>query len=108
MEVEIHTEAEPELQELRRQSVSEHVAMLHAIEKLEAIGPTLGFPHTSQVKGTKVRELRPRAGRSPWRAFYARVGNVLRVGSIGPEAKHDQHGFDAAVARAVSRLGLST
>jgi hypothetical protein len=32
--------------------------MLQALLTLSEIGPTLGSPHTSQVKGTKIRELR--------------------------------------------------
>jgi hypothetical protein len=48
----------------------EEVAMLHAVEKLEAVGPRLGSPHSSAVQGDAgqgLRELRPRAGRSRWR-----------------------------------------
>lgn len=78
--------------------------MLNAIDKLEAIGPELGFPHTSRVQGANVRELRPRAGRSPWRAFYHQVGNELIIGSIGPEAQAKPRLFRAAVKRAVERL----
>lgn len=41
-------------------------ALLHAVEKLEAFGPRLGYPHSSAVQGfAGLRELRPRAGRSP-------------------------------------------
>ena len=48
---------------------SERNALLHAVEKLEAFGPSLGFPHSSGVQGFPgLRELRPRAGRSRWRA----------------------------------------
>ena|SRR5712692_7752681 len=101
MEVELHPEA---VSELRSLPAVEHVAMLNAIAKLEAIGPTLGYPHTSQVQGADLRELRPRAGRSPWRAFYRRVGDVLRVGAIGPEAQVKPRLFLAAVKRASSRL----
>jgi hypothetical protein len=104
MDVLLHREAEAELEELRRLSVHEHAAMLQAILTLMEIGATLGSPHTSQVKGTKLRELRPRAGRSPWRAFYRRVGNSLIIGAIGPEAEHDHRGFRAAVDRATARL----
>jgi hypothetical protein len=80
--------------------------MLNAIAKLEAIGPTLGFPHTSQVlgAGANVRELCPRAGASPWRAFYRQVGDVLRIGAIGPEAKVRPRLFAAAIKRAIQRL----
>jgi len=62
MEVQLHPDAEAELNNL---PVAEHAAKLNAIAKLVAIGPTLGFPNTSQVQGTQLRELRPRAGRSP-------------------------------------------
>src|SRR5450756_199916 len=49
----------------------ERNALIHAVEKLAAFGPQLGYPHTSAVQGfTGLRELRPRAGRSPWRALY--------------------------------------
>lgn len=34
--------------------------MENAIIKLNELGGTLGYPHTSQVKGTALRELRPR------------------------------------------------
>jgi hypothetical protein len=101
MDVELHTSAEAELHRLPR---LEHAAMLNAIATLQAIGPTLGYPHTSQVRGTNIRELRPRAGRSPWRTFYSRVGNVLRIGAIGPEARVDPRRFNAAVDRAIRRL----
>ena len=30
---------------------SERNALLHAVEKLEAFGPSLGFPHSSVVQG---------------------------------------------------------
>lgn len=83
----------------------ERSALLHAVEKLEVFGPTLGYPHSSSVRGQPgLRELRPRAGRSPWRVFYARVGDVFIVASVGPEAKHDRRGFAMAVRRAQARL----
>jgi len=101
MEVELHPDAASELLAL---PPAEQTARLNAIAKLEAIGPTLGFPHTSQVQGAEVRELRARAGRSPWRAFYRQVGQVLRIGAIGPEAAVKPRLFQAAIKRAVERL----
>ena len=55
--------------------------MLHAFEKLEVVGSRLPFPHSSQVRGRAegLRELRPRSGRSPWRALYRQVGNRMVV-----------------------------
>lgn len=79
--------------------------MQHAIEKLRAFGDQLGYPHCSQVKGGGGwRELRPRAGRSPWRAFYRRRGDVFVLASIGPEAQVDALGFRRAVRMADERL----
>jgi hypothetical protein len=83
----------------------EYGAMLRAINKLEIFGVKLPFPWTSHVQGTDLWELRPLRGRSRWRAIYRRQGDVLRIAAIGPEAKVDQRGFNAAVQRAVTRLG---
>ncbi len=53
---------------------SEKSAIDVASAKLEIEGPRLPYPHQSKVKGSrKLRELRPRAGRSIWRALYTQV-----------------------------------
>jgi hypothetical protein len=80
-------------------------ALASAAEKLRA-DSQLGFPHTSRVQGSKaaLRELRPRRGRSPWRAPYRRVGGVVIVLAVAPEAERDRRGFDRAVAEAERRL----
>ncbi len=84
---------------------TERNALLHAVEKLEAFGPSLGFPHSSSVQGVPgLRELRPRAGRSPWRAMYQRVGDVFVIAAIGPEAQADHRRFAKAARLAMSRL----
>ena len=102
MNVEVHPEAEEELQTL---SVAERAAMQHAFEKLEVYGDQLPFPHSSRVKGaSQLRELRPRAGRSPWRAFYRRIIGTLVIGAIGPEARVDPRDFERAVRAAEVRL----
>ena len=49
-------------------------AIDRAVGLLEARGPTLPFPHSSDVRGSKygnMRELRVRAGGDPHRLFYA-------------------------------------
>ena len=52
--------------ELQRLPAAERVAVLNAAQKLEALGPDLGYPHSSAVRDAdRLRELRPRAGRSP-------------------------------------------
>ena len=83
----------------------EQDALDNAIAKLRALGHQLGYPHSSAVKGAeRLRELRPRAGRSRWRAFYRCSGGLAVNGSFGPEAKVDPRGFRAAVQRATDRL----
>ena len=98
-----HPDAESELDQL---PVTERAAMVHAIEKLEALGPRLPFPHQSSVRGHagSLRELRSRAGRSPWRGLYDRRGDVFVLAAIGPEANVDRRGFDRAVMAALRRL----
>ena len=102
MKVVFHPDAEAELGDL---PTREKVAVDNVVEKLKALGTQLGYPHCSAVQGAeKLRELRPRSGRSPWRAFYRRVSDVIVIASIGPEAKVDRKGFDAAVRKAERRL----
>jgi hypothetical protein len=94
-------EAEAELSALPS---GERIAMLHVIEKLRVLRTLLAAPHSSQVKGTNLRELRPRAGRSRWRAFYRRIGAEMVIGAIGPEAIRDRLGFNRSVEAAATRL----
>lgn len=101
MDVEVVPEAREELKTLPPDEVR---AMFNALEKLQAIGARLPYPHSSQVQGTQLRELRPRAGRSPWRALYQRVGHRLVVAAIAPEALHDSRGFKRAVNAAQQRI----
>lgn len=104
MEIAFCREAEDEFGML---PARESASMMHVIEKLMAIGDQLPYPHTSDVKGAKLRELRPRGGRSRWRAFYRRVGDQMIIGAIGPEAKVDPVVFRKAVANAEARLALA-
>ena len=97
-----HPEAEDELDRL---PVPERVAVLHAVDKLAALGPDLHYPHQGEVRGGGgLRELRPRAGRSPWRAFYRQFGKAFVIGAVGPEAQVDNRGFSRAVRLANERL----
>ena len=102
MNVLTHAGAAEEYRELPER---EQDAIDNAIAKLRALGDQLGYPHSSAVKGAdRLRELRPRAGRSPWRAFYRRIGDVAVIGAFGPEASVDPRGFQAALQRAADRL----
>jgi hypothetical protein len=83
----------------------EQAAMLNAIAKLEALGDRRPFPHASNVRGAgNLWELRPRAGRSPWRAFYRRIGGAVVISAFGHEAQVDPAGFARAAAAAAERL----
>lgn len=88
--------------------VAERVTIQHAQEKLEAIGPRLGTPHSSAIKGedgSGLRELRPRAGRSRWRPIYRQVGSgTFVILSVAPEAEIDSRGFDEKVRDARRRF----
>lgn len=102
MKLEVHPEVEQELAALPQ---GERYAMQNAFEKLAVYGDQLPFPHSSKVKGVAgLRELRPRAGRSPWRAFYRRLGDTLVIVAIGPEAQVDSRGFRHATQTAGARL----
>ncbi|MEX2100062.1 MAG: type II toxin-antitoxin system RelE/ParE family toxin [Acidimicrobiia bacterium] len=96
-----HPEAEDELGSIP--VVRERTAITHVVEKLAALGPRLPFPHQSHVEGP-IRELRPRAGRSPWRAFYGQIGDTFVIASIGSEAAVNRRAFARAVEAAVARL----
>jgi hypothetical protein len=78
----------------------------HAMRKLRELGPALPFPHSSAIRDAdRIRELRPRAGRSRWRAFYRQIGDVIFiVGAIGPEATVKPKAFTRAVRAAEDRL----
>jgi hypothetical protein len=66
----------------------------------------LGYPHSSAVRDADrlSRELRPRGGRSAWRAFYRRFGDVFVVAAVGSEAEADPRDFKRAVAAAEARM----
>jgi hypothetical protein len=97
-----HPAAEAERGDL---PATERAAIDHAVEKLRAGGPILPHPHSSDVKiAVNLRELRPRAGRCRYRAFYRRIGDAFVIGAIGPEAEVNQRGFRRAVTTAEERL----
>lgn len=92
------------LSEIGQLPPAERKAMVNALDKLAILGEELGYPHTSQIKGTALRELRPRAGRSPWRALYQRHADTLVIARICPEAQHDPRQFQRAITTAMTRL----
>ncbi len=102
MTLRVLADAKAELDKLPK---AEAAAMTRALQKLEELGTDLQFPHQSSVRdGGGLRELRPRAGRSPWRALYRRVGDFLVVAAVAPEANVDRRAFNRAVEAAQRRL----
>ncbi|HQY30955.1 MAG TPA: type II toxin-antitoxin system RelE/ParE family toxin [Thermomicrobiales bacterium] len=94
------------LEELDALPKREQVAIAAAVLKLEAMGPNLSAPHSSNIQGIDfvLRELRPRRGDCPWRAFYVRHGKGFLICSVGPEARQDRRRFDRAVRLAGQRM----
>jgi len=83
----------------------DRVAVDNAVAKLEAMGPALPYPHSSNVEGwNDLRELRPQAGKSPWRPLYRKVGDRFVIAAVGPEAKKNKRGFDKTCEHAIDRL----
>jgi hypothetical protein len=84
---------------------AEIAAMINVDTKLRVLGPALGYPHSSAVRDAPgLRELRPRGGRSPWRALYRQVGDRFVVAAVGPEAQVDLQGFRRSCRTALKRL----
>jgi hypothetical protein len=93
-------------EELDNVPINERGAVQHAADKLEALGDRLSYPHQSAIRGAEnLRELRPRGGNSPWRAFYRRVGpSKFVIAAVGAEATANPRGFRRAVEAATLRL----
>jgi len=72
-----HPEAERELGAIP--VLAERVASVHAVEKLEALGPDLPFPHQSHIEGP-IRELRPRELVAA-RGVLSTAGSATRLSS---------------------------
>jgi hypothetical protein len=76
-------------------------AIFNAVQKLRELGERLCPPHMKPLQGEPaggLRELRPRQGRSDWRALYCRQRSAYVILAI------DRHkNLSALVARAQER-----
>ena len=80
-------------------------ALINAEAKLAVLEARLPFPHSCAVQGAdRLRELRPRGGRSPWRALNRQIGGQLVIAAVCPETNIDPRGSAAACRHAESRL----
>ncbi len=92
-------------EELGKLPGKERAAIYNAVRKLQALGPGLPSPHSSQVKGSPgLRELRPRGGSCAWRPLYHRTGDRFIIAAIAPDGQSDPRGFSQACRRALQRL----
>jgi len=86
---------------LAMRSRDEHRALLNAVRKLGELGNQLRPPHMKPLKGDRtatLHELRPRQGRSDWRAIYRRAGDFHVILAI------DRHkDYDVLIERARAR-----
>lgn len=73
-----------------------------AIERLAIFGPRLGFPDTSDVRGTPFRELRTRFAGQQYRVLYVRDADAFIV-FVGFRKKSDRD-LDRAVRDAQKYL----
>jgi hypothetical protein len=71
-------------------------AVLNVTAKLEAGGISLGYPHSSAIQGSSfgLRELRPQAGKSPIRVFYAFDPRRDAILIIGGDKSGDPKFYD--------------
>ena len=67
-------------------------------------GPPVSADRQTLTHQERLRELRPRGGRSPWRALYERHGSAFVIAAVAPEAEVNSRGFDRAVRLARRRL----
>ena len=79
----------------------EQDAIDRSVGLLEERGPTLGFPHTSDVKGSRhgrMRELRVQQGGKPIRIFYAWDPRRVCLLLIGGDKTGDNQFYDRMVS----------
>ena len=102
MEIRFHPLARSEFDAL---DARERQAMRNALDKLSLLGREITFPHASKVVGAdRLWELRPRAGRSRFRAFYRPTPDGILVAAMAPEFHVDPRGFRRAARLAEARL----
>jgi hypothetical protein len=76
-------------------------SIVNAVLKLCEMGERLEPPHMKPLRGTAasgLRELRPKQGRSDWRAIYRRAGSIYVILAVGRHAN-----FETLMARAAER-----
>ncbi len=78
-------------------SESEQEALDSSVRLLEARGPSLGFPHSSGINGSRhkhMRELRTQQGGKPMRTLYAFDPRRAAILLIGGDKTGDDRWYD--------------
>lgn len=84
-------------------SDDEQVSVDTTVRLLEAHGPSLGYPHSSEVKGSKhghMRELRVQHEGRPYRVFYAFDPRRTAMLLIGGAKAGDDRFYEVMVPKA--------
>jgi hypothetical protein len=82
---------------------NEQASVDFTVRLLEAKGPSLDFPHSSQIKGSKhgnMRELRVQHAGQPYRVFYAFDPRRMAILLIGGHKTGDDQFYDRMVPAA--------
>ena len=82
---------------------AEHVSIDASVRLLEAKGPTLGFPHSSGINGSRhahMRELRVQHQGRPYRLLYAFDPRRSAILLIGGDKTGDGRWYEVFVPRA--------
>ena len=78
-------------------TVAEQNDVTASVQLLMEYGPTLGFPHSSGIEGSKhshMRELRVQSGGRPLRIFYAFDPRRMAILLIGADKTGDDRFYD--------------
>ena len=81
-------------------TVAEQNDVTASIQLLMEYGPTLGFPHSSGIEGSKhshMRELRVQSGGRPLRIFYAFDPRRMAILLIGADKTGDDRFYDVYI-----------
>jgi hypothetical protein len=81
-------------------TVAEQNDVTASVQLLMEYGPTLGFPHSSGIEGSKhshMRELRVQSGGRPLRIFYAFDPRRMAILLIGADKTGDDRFYDVYI-----------
>ncbi len=78
-------------------------ATARAVDRLQALGVALGFPHSSAIKGAKrhaLRELRIQSGGRPLRVFYVFDPKRQAILLLGGDKSGDSRFYEVFIPKA--------